>query len=81
MKRENEMRNTVFVAVLSIASVGLAATSFVREKTGSIWQDGLLVGDGTAAAEWSAPDGEKYGLVWNDTFDVDYVRFYQRKAK
>ena len=32
-------------------------------------------------AGWSAPDGEKYGQVWNDEFDVDYVRVCQRKTK
>lgn len=30
---------------------------------------GCVVSGKRAPAEWSAPDGERYGLVWNDEFD------------
>ena len=41
------MKKTLFaLALIGLAGIATASTVFVREKAGSIWQDGLFIGDG-----------------------------------
>ncbi|MDD3544335.1 MAG: hypothetical protein PHG96_03115 [Kiritimatiellae bacterium] len=68
---------TASTVVLPLAVVS-AATSFVREKAGSIWQDGLFIGDGATAAMVYAPMHLEWMINRNDVldsrvFECDYL--------
>ena len=64
------MKKSAFAfALICIAGIAPASTVFVREKAGTIWQDGLLVGDGATAAVGYAPDGLEWVVNRNDVLD------------
>ena len=75
----SNMKKRLTAAVaLGLIGVASASTLFVREKAGSIWQDGLFVGDGQTGAMCYAPMHLEWTINRNDVLDTrvfacDYV--------
>ena len=63
------MKKTMLACCGLMAAAVWADTTFVREKAGSIWQDGLLIGDGATAAIGYAPAGLEWVVNRNDVLD------------
>ena len=56
-------------AAACAAAVVFASTVFERERAGSIWQDGLFIGDGATGAMAYAPMHLEWTVNRNDVFD------------
>ena len=70
MNRIPSPRAAVCASVaLIFFGVASASTVFVREKAGSIWQDGLFIGDGATGAMAYAPMHLEWTINRNDVFD------------
>ncbi len=65
MKEEGALLCAVALAAASAS----AGTVFTREKAGTIWQDGLLIGDGATAAIGYAPAELEWVVNRNDVLD------------
>ena len=79
MKKARMLAGGALAALAAFAVLSAAASSgFVREKAGSIWQDGLFIGDGATGALAYAPMHLEWTINRNDVFDsrvfsCDYV--------
>jgi len=70
----NVRRRILVVSCVCLASGGLfAGTVFERREAGTIWQDGLFLGDGATAALAYAPQHLEWVINRNDLFDARHA--------
>ena len=71
-KRKQKWTAPALVAASALVASALTAspeTVFVREQAGTIWQDGLFIGDGATGAMAYAPAHLEWTINRNDVLD------------
>ena len=76
--RHMKVEGALLCAVALASASALAGAVFVRDRAGTVWQDGVLIGDGATAALGYAPAHFEWMVNRNDVFDsrvfkCDYV--------